>query len=296
AGRSQRPTYAGWGSWGNGETAALGGPDLNTAHMLLGNSVAYDWIYETLSAADQATIANRIGVEAEKVAAYMPDAWWVDEYLQNHNWIDTAGLGMAALALQGEDSRAASWLSLAQGDLDQLQQTIGLIPDGSWHEGLPYERYGLAMSLPVRPAMRRRVFEFIGYDASVPASDPHTLPLDGFFPDIGAAALHTTWDPGDLALGFKAGVYGGRANFNRLAVQGSPAGGWLDWGHDHNDDLSFWLFGRGVWLAPEAMGYDAGRSTDYQYPANQTAYHNAILVDGTGQLGDLRSPSDSNWG
>ncbi|TMB40818.1 MAG: DUF4962 domain-containing protein [Deltaproteobacteria bacterium] len=376
--RSQLLTYADWSSWDNGETADLGGPDLNTAHMLLGNSVAYDWIYETLSAADQATIANRIGVEAEKVAAYMPDAWWVDEYLQNHNWIDTAGLGMAALVLQGEDSRASNWLSLAQGNLDMLQQTIGLIPDGSWHEGLPYEGYGLAMSLPFWQAMRRAgsdytdmgllrgyglfflyagipdaprqvilpfgdfthwpgqmvmqisrfvasrfgdgfaeaaaqryinavgrgnflpelwydVFEFIGYDATVAASDPHTLPLDGFFTDIGSAALHTTWDRGDLALGFKAGVYGGRVNFNRLAVQGSPAGGWLDWGHDHNDDMTFWLFGRGVWLAPEAMGYDAGRSTDYQYPANQTAYHNAILVDGTGQLGDTRV-SDSNYG
>src|SRR5207237_10124551 len=93
-----------------------------------------------------------------------------------------------------------------------------------------------------------------------------------------------------------AGVYRVRVNVNRLEVRGSPAGGGLDWGHDHNDDMSFWLFGRGVWLAPEAMGYDAGKSTDYQYPANQTAYHNAILVDGTGQLGDLRSPSDSNWG
>src|SRR5438045_2411916 len=58
--------------------------------------------------------------------------------------------------------------------------------------------------------------------------------------------------------------------------------------------MTFWLFGRGAWLAPEAIGYDAGKSTDYQYPANQTAYHNAILVDGTGQLGDTRV-SDSNY-
>jgi hypothetical protein len=375
--RAQLLTYAGWSSWDNGETAALGGPDLNTAHMLLGNSVAYDWIYETLSAADRTTIAQKIGAEAQKVADYMPRAWWVDQYLQNHNWIDTAGLGMAGLALQGEDTRAADWLSLAQGALDKLTETVGLIPDGSWHEGLPYEGYGLAMSLPFWQAMRRAgldytdmgilrgyglfllyagipdaprqvvlpfgdfthwpgqmvmqisrfaasrfrdgfaeaaaqryinavrrgnflpelwydVFEFIGYDATVQASDPHTLPLDGFFTDIGSAALHSTWDPGDLTLGFKAGVYGGRVNFNRLAMQGSPAGGWLDWGHDHNDDMTFWLFGRGVWLAPEAMGYDAGRSTDYQYPANQTAYHNAILVDGIGQLGDTRV-SDSNY-
>jgi hypothetical protein len=375
--RSQLLTYAGWSSWDNGESAALGGPDLNEAHMLLGSSIAYDWIYETLSPTDRTTIANKIGVEAQRVAAYLPGAWWVDQYLQNHNWIDTAGLGMAALALQGEDARAAGWLALVQNDLDELKATIGQIPDGSWHEGLPYEGYGLAMALPFWQAMRHAgpdytdmgllrgygtmllyagtpddpkqvilpfgdfthwpgwqavqisrfaasrfrdgfaeaaaqryinsvgrgsflpelwydVFEFIGYDPTVAAADPRTLPLDGSFADIGAATLHSTWSTGDLALGFKAGVYGGFANFNRLAVQGSPAGGWIDWGHDHNDDLSFWLFGRGVWLAPEAMGYDAGRSTDYTYPANQTAYHNVILVDGLGQLGDTRV-SDSNW-
>jgi hypothetical protein len=375
--RSQLLTYASWSSWDNGEIASLGGPDLNTAHMLLGNAVAYDWIYETLSANDRATIATRIGVEAQKVATYLPDAWWIDQYLQNHNWIDTAGLGMAALALQGEDARAAGWLSLVQTDLDNLKATIGQIPDGSWHEGLPYEGYGLSMALPFWQAMRRAgadytdmgllrgygmmllyagvpdsprqvilpfgdfthwpgwqavqisrfgagrfgdgfaeaaaqryiqavgrgtflpeawydVFEFIGYDPTVAAADPGILPLDRTFGDIGSSTLHSTWSTGDLALGFKAGVYGGLANFNRLAVQGSPAGGWIDWGHDHNDDLSFWLFGRGVWLAPEAMGYDAGRSTDYQYPANQTAYHNVLLVDGQGQLGDTRV-SDSNW-
>ena len=375
--REQLMTYVSWTAWDFGETASLGGPDLNTAHMLLGTSVAYDWIYETLSAADRATISARIATEAQKVAAYLPGAWWIDEYLQNHNWIDTAGLGMAALALSGEDPRAAGWLALVQADLEKLKVTIGQIPDGSWHEGLPYEGYGLSMALPFWQAMRHAgsdytdmgllrgygetllyaglpdspeqvilpfgdfthwpkwvvvqisrfsaarfgdglaqaaadryinaiprgdfvpeawydVFEFIGYDPSVGARDPHTLPLDGYFADSGASVLHSSWDPGDFAIGFKASVYGGRTNFNRLAAQGSPAGGWIDWGHDHNDDMSFWLFGRGVWLAPEAMGYDAGRSTDYTYPANQSAYHNVLLVDGAGQLGDTRI-SDTNW-
>jgi len=110
--RSQLLTYASWDAWDNGETADLGGPDLNEAHMLLGTSLAYDWIYQTLSDADRATIAAKIGAEAQKVADYYPNAWWNDEYLQNHNWIDTAGLGMAGLALQAEDARASSWLAI----------------------------------------------------------------------------------------------------------------------------------------------------------------------------------------
>ena len=385
--RSQLLTYASWSAWDNGETASLGGPDLNEAHLLLGTSVAYDWIYSTLSAADRTTIANKIGLEAQKVASYLPSAWWVDQYLQNHNWIDTAGLGMAALALAGEDSRAAGWLALAQTNLTRLQLSVGAIPDGSWHEGLPYEGYGLAMAMPFWVAMRHAgadytdmgllrgygkfyltagipdsprqlilpfgdfthwpaqqvlqilrftaarfrdgyaeagaqrylanvqrgnflpelwydVFEFLNYDPTVAAADIHTLPLDSQFADIGAAVLHSTWDPGDFTIGFKAGVYGGRLNFNRvmnnatpcmaLSAWGNVDCGWVEWGHDHNDDMSFWLFGMGQWLAPEAMGYDAGKSTNYTYPASQTAYHNALLVDGQGQLGDTRI-SDSNW-
>ena len=385
--RAQLLTYASWSAWDNGETASVGGPDLNEAHLLLGVSVAYDWVYSTLSAADRTTIANKIGVEAQKVAAYLPSAWWVDQYLQNHNWIDTAGLGMAALALSGEDARAAGWLASARTNLQRLQLSVGAIPDGSWHEGLPYEGYGLAMALPFWVAMRHAgadytdmgllrgygkfyltagipdsprqlilpfgdfthwpaqqvlqilrftaarfrdgyavagaerylanvprgnflpelwydVFEFLNYDPTVAAADIHTLPLDSQFPDIGAAVLHSTYDAGDFTIGFKAGVYGGRSNFNRVmnnatpclgsAAWGNADCGWVEWGHDHNDDMSFWLFGKGQWLAPEAMGYDAGKSTNYTYPASQTAYHNALLVDGQGQLGDTRI-SDSNW-
>jgi len=367
-------TYLGWSDWSNGDGIP---PDLNEAHMLMGVAMAYDWIYETLSASDRAAIATRLGNEAAKVAINLPDAWYALEYLQGHNWIDTAGLGIAALALAGEDSRAPGWLALAEGNLQKLQVTMGLIPDGTWHEGLPYEGYDLAMSMPFWTALARtgadytdlgilrgygkyflysglpdapqqlilpfgdftnwpremaiqisryvaarfkdpvaetaarrwlnavgrgsylpevfyNVFEFVYYDPTVAPIDPHALPLDAFFPDIGAAALHSSWDRGDFALGLKASVYGGRVNFERLKVQGSPAGGWLNWGHDHNDDMSFWLFGRGTWLAPEAMGYVAGKNTSYTYKANQSAYHNSLLVDGQGQLGDIRD-SDSNW-
>ena len=369
-------TYLGWIDWSNGEGIP---PDLNQAHMLIGVAAAYDWIYETLSAADRLAIATRLGNEADKVAVNLPNAWYAPEYMQGHNWIDTAGLGVAALALAGEDSRASGWLALAEGNLQKLQMTMGQIPDGTWHEGLAYQGYDLAMAMPFwtalahngadytdlgilrgygkyflyaglpdapeqlilpfgdfthwakemvmqinrytawrfrdplaeagarrwlnavgrgsfLPEMFYNVFEFIYYDPTVVPVDPRTLPLDGFFPDIGAAALHSTWDPGDFALGLKASVYGGHVNFARLKVQGSPAGGWINWGHEHNDDLSFWLFGRGTWLAPEAMGYDAGANTAtlYKNQANQTAYHNALLVDGQGQLGDART-SDSNW-
>ena len=369
-------TYLTWSDWGFGEVASLGEPDLNEGHFLLGVSAAYDWLEPYLPASEALQIAQRLGTEAQKMADGMPTAWWVDQYLQNHNWINTAGLGLAGLALAGEDPRAATWLSQASQNLLKLSRALGPISDGTWHEGIPYQGYGISMALPFWTALARagtdytdlgilrgygrwflaaqipdagrqvilpfgdftgntlqahvevlrfaagrfhdgvaeaaagrwlsagtrdsfvpelwyEIFEFLYYDPTVAAVDPHLLPLDSTFTDLQASILRSSWDPGDLELAFKGGPYGGRANFDRVHAGGTP-GGWIPWGHDHNDDMSFWLFGSGTWLAPEAVGYDAGANASNSNPANQTAYHNSLLVDGQGELGDLRV-SDSNW-
>ena len=363
--------------WGFGEVQSLGVPDLYTAHMLLGTSIAYDWLYSYLSASDRAAVVARIGTVAQNVADNLPNAWYMEEFDQNHNWIDTAGLGMAALALAGEDARATSWRSLAEGNLQKLKLALGPISDGTFHEGLPYQGYGLSMAMPFwialsragadytdlgmlrgvgkmwlytsipdnarqailpygdftgwprqdvvqilrysasrfhdglaeaaaerwlaagarlnfLPEMWNDVFEFISYDPTIVAADVHAQPLQAGFADLGAAVLHSSWDSGDLAVGFKAGPFGGRANFERVKAGGNP-GGYISWGHDHNDDMSFWLFGKGTWLAPEAMGYLASTSASTTSGANSTSFHNSLLIDGAGELGDQRT-SDTNQG
>src|SRR2546427_3901986 len=95
------------------------------------------------------------------------------------------------------------------------------------------------------PELWYDVFEFIGYDPTVTAGDPHTLPLDGFFPDIGSAALHTSWDRGDFAVGFKAGVYGGGGNIYPLPPPSPPARRRGNLGGRHNQDPGFLVLCRG---------------------------------------------------
>src|SRR5207302_6192259 len=80
------------------------------------------------------------------------------------------------------------------------------------------------------PEMWYDIFEFIAYDPTVTAADVHTLPLDSQFPDIGAAVLHSSFDKGDFAVGFKAGVFGGKLNSNRVMNGGTPCGGLIGWG------------------------------------------------------------------
>ena len=367
-------TYLGWSDWGFGEDASLGAPDLNLGHMLLGVAAAYDWMQTYLPASEAAAVAARLGTEAQRMATGMPHAWWVDQYVQNHNWIDTAGLGLAALALQGEDARAAGWLSTAQDNLVKLRQALDPIADGSWHEGVPYEAYGLAMSLPFWDALAKSgtdltdmgllrglghyrlmtqipeaprqtflpygdfsgwspdesleilrygasrfhdgeaqlagdrwlasgprshyifdlwngLFEFLWYDPSVVSAQASSLPLDSAFADQQSAVLRSSQAAGDLTVSFKAGPFGGRSSWERIKVSGAP-GGHLNWGHDHNDDLSFWVHGNGQWLAPEAMGYDASTGENNGNFAHRTAFHNSLLVDGLGQLGEDRSNDD----
>jgi hypothetical protein len=368
-------TYLTWPDWSFGETRPDSVSSLQIGHMLSGTSAAYDWIYSYLTDVERQQIATRIGTEANQVAQMLPNAWYVEDFVCNHNWIGTAGLGMAALALQGEDARASGWLKLAQDNLAKLKLALGPITDGTYHESFGYEGYGLSMSLPFWTALARtgadytdmgllkglgkfllyneipdlprqmilpagdfsgwsrpdqvqvarytasrfrdplaaaaakrwldggsrisylpelwyEVFEFIYYDPTVTPADVHAQPLDADFPDMGGAILHSSWDKGDLAVGFKAGPYGGRANFERIKTRGAP-GGSLNWGHDHNDAMSFWIFGNGTWLAPETMGFAAG-SLVYANPANQTAYHNGMLIDGQGELGEVRT-SDTEY-
>ena len=369
-------TYLTWSDWGFGEIASLGEPDLNIGHFLIGVSCAYDLLYTVLPDADRSAIGARLAAEADRMYLGWNDAWYVDQYPQNHNWINAAGMGLAGLALQGEDSRAGNWLARAQDDLGKVNLVLGAILDGSWHEGILYQEYGISMSLPFWMALRAggsdytdmgilrglgrmflaaqipdaprqqillhgdftgwpkggmiamlrfaaarfqdgfaetaaqrwlaagprshllpdmffEVFEFLGYDPTIAAADPHALPLDTYLPDLQAAVLHSSWDPGDLALAFKAAPYGGRANFDRMKAGREP-GGHLNWGHDHNDDMSFWLWGNGTWLAPEAAGYDAGSNTGYAVSkrANMTVFHNGLLIDGNGELGDTRGSDD----
>jgi len=163
----QLSTFLSWPDWGFGFEPGPT-PDLFTAHMVIGVACAYDWLYDylanpALTWTDAAgnvipaidAVRTRLAAEAQKLATYYPNAWWLGEYTQNHNWIDTAAMGLAGLALQGEDPNAASWVAMAETTLTNVQAAVGAISDGSWHEGMAYQQYGLSMALPFWMASRR---------------------------------------------------------------------------------------------------------------------------------------------
>ncbi len=105
-------------------------------------ALGYDWLYEALTPSERATVAGRLGREAEAQLGRITRerAWWRNQYLQNHSHSNTAALAFAAAALRGEDPRAPAWEREAARF---FEQTFAVLPaDGSSLEGYAYAGYG----------------------------------------------------------------------------------------------------------------------------------------------------------
>jgi hypothetical protein len=368
-------TVAGWGSFD-----LDGQHDLVQAHTLGGVAIAYDMLHGSLSDAERNLVRSAIVREADSLmAAGKSGIWWSSSYTQNHNWINHAAVGLAALATEGEvdAGRTSAWLGFAVENAKKIAGAIGGIGDGTWHEGYAYLSYGFQWHLPFLEALRRSgredltalpvlrglgaaraygqlpeaphtyvlssgdfssytndegllglrfaasrlgdgvaqaaadrwaagtprkvyapeanqaVFEFLFYDASVPAADLASLPLDWHGADQGAVVFRSGWDKGATLFALKSGTFGGRSVWEKLAA-GDPGVGALNFSHDHADDNGFYLYANGAWAAPEAQGYYIGHRDSPGPQANQTAFHNSMLVDGQGQLGSgVRERGDS---
>lgn len=132
-------------------------PDLNSGHFLFAVSLAYDWLYDSLSESERQRCRDRVEIEGRKVYdAIQRNVWWLPEHLQNHNWINTSSLGMAALAFEGElRSSTEPWLDAAVENLEKVRYVIDLIEGGGWHEGTGYLHYGLDSLIPFSHAYSR---------------------------------------------------------------------------------------------------------------------------------------------
>ncbi len=150
-------TYASWGQWGEDNQRSLG-----YAHMLMGNAIAYDWLYNDLTPAERQVVRESLSGWAQKMYEASTEPyqrswgnWWGKSYVQNHHWICYSALGMAGLALLGEDRRAQTWIDQASSEMSRVQYLLDGIEDGSWHESIPYQSYGLTMSLPFMVNLRK---------------------------------------------------------------------------------------------------------------------------------------------
>src|SRR3954468_6971169 len=126
--------------------------DLVEASQLISASLAYDVLFnEPGFAAIEPTCKSKMVTAArDLLAGVQGGQWWWLDYMNNHNWHDTAALGLAGLALRGDatyDAEAATWRAAADADFATVAQAQALITDGSWDEGAGYGQFGLSGQL-----------------------------------------------------------------------------------------------------------------------------------------------------
>src|SRR5713226_4602973 len=118
--------------------------DLVQAHLLGGAAIAYDLLAGNLSTSEANMVVAALSRNATELrSAGLAGQWWETQFLQNHNWINHAAVGLAALATQ-EDLPAgltAPWLSYAVDNARSVQMTLDTVVDGTFHEGFGLEPF-----------------------------------------------------------------------------------------------------------------------------------------------------------
>jgi len=152
--------YMAWPNWDLNDDR-----DLGLAHMLIGSSLAYDWLYGHLTPQERILVSQRLAYWTEKLyqastaSTYVGSwhNWWRQSYAQNHSWTNSSALGLASLVLLNENPNANLWLDEATQQMQRVQALLNGVQDGSWHEGIQYQTYGLTMALPFLINLRRNL-------------------------------------------------------------------------------------------------------------------------------------------
>ena len=112
--------------------------DLAAGHLLYAIGWAYDLLYHELTPEERGRIRASLERHAALVHAHFTPSPKRTrfEFTQNHNFIPTAGLGVAALALLGESPEAERWAAAAYAHHHRANQLLS--PDGYYFEGIEY--------------------------------------------------------------------------------------------------------------------------------------------------------------
>src|SRR6266850_148595 len=118
-----------------GYTYNLPNVDLAAAHLLYAVGWSYDLLYHDLTEAERQRIRSSLERHADLVYEHFASKKTLS-FTQNHDFITTSGLGIAALALFGESPSAPKWAALARAHEHRAGQLLS--PDGHYYEGFEY--------------------------------------------------------------------------------------------------------------------------------------------------------------
>jgi hypothetical protein len=148
-------SMAGWNpDWGTGS----GEKDLVKGDYIFNFAIAYDLLYDYLSANERTTFRNTLARELDylyqdSLLDDCPDPdncnWWGNDYIQNHLHHAISALGIGSLAIISEgnqitngynQSNVDAWLATSK---DKIAKAMFLMSnmEGGWHEGWSYQRF-----------------------------------------------------------------------------------------------------------------------------------------------------------
>ena len=114
--------------------------DLAAGHLLYAIGWAYDLLYHELTPAERerirASLERHAGLVHDYFAPGPGGAGKRFNFTQNHDFIPTSGLAVAALALMGESADAPKWAALARAHHHRANQLLSR--DGYYYEGMEY--------------------------------------------------------------------------------------------------------------------------------------------------------------
>lgn len=111
--------------------------DLAAGHLLYAIGWAYDLLYDAFTPAERDRIRASLVRHARLVHDHFaPAPGKRMHFTQNHDFIPTAGLAVAALALLGEAEEAPRWAALARAHHHRANTLLS--PDGHYYEGVEY--------------------------------------------------------------------------------------------------------------------------------------------------------------
>ncbi len=113
--------------------------DIGAAHLLMGMSIAYDWLYDSFTPAERQSYRDKMVYHTNILHDLLitpGSTWWRDHLYSNHNYTNVTAIAMTAVALYGEAPDSDAWLDAAA---DNYNAVLALLsPDGASKEGASY--------------------------------------------------------------------------------------------------------------------------------------------------------------
>lgn len=111
--------------------------DLAAGHLLYAIGWSYDLLYNELTPEERERVRRSLERHADLVYDYFaPAPKRRFNFTQNHDFIPTSGLAIAALALMGESKNAPKWAAVARAHHHRAGELLS--PDGYYYEGFEY--------------------------------------------------------------------------------------------------------------------------------------------------------------